>query len=205
MSETLWSDVFTLTVSNERPLPVLTVSPSWPSPGASVTLNCSVDHPSAGWSFYWYKAVPQLSGNSYSYELLAGSENGTEQDLFIIDGQTHTAGYVCTAGRGDPVFYSWYCKLVFVWSGDGEIILVSPVRPVAEGRPVTLSCKLKTETVYNVDFYKNDKLIQNDTRSELTISAVSKSDEGFYKCKQRDSADGWTSPESWLSVKCKYD
>ncbi|XP_034086275.1 uncharacterized protein LOC117555506 [Gymnodraco acuticeps] len=289
MSETLWSDVFTLTVSNERPQPVLTVSPSWPSPGASVTMNCSVDHPSAGWSFYWYKAVPQLSGNSYNYELLAGNENGTEQDLFIIDGQTHTAGYVCTAGRGDPVFYSWYSKLVFVLSGDinsaasltvspdsvqhftktpvslscegnstewrvrrfskynnlrhcsswgtmtgstctitrsrfsgvywcesetgqfsnavnitkddGEIILVSPVRLVAEGRPVTLSCKLKTETVYNVDFYKNDKLIQNDTRSELTISAVSKSDEGFYKCKQRDSADGWTSPESWLSVK----
>ncbi|XP_071062743.1 uncharacterized protein [Pseudochaenichthys georgianus] len=289
MSETLWSDVFTLTVSNERPLPVLSVSPSWLSPGASVTLNCRVDHPSAGWSFYWYKAVPRLSGNSYRYELLPGSENGTEQHLFIIVGQTHTAGYVCRAGRGDPVFYSWYSKLVFVCSGDinsaasltvspdsvqhftktpvslncegnstewrvrrfskynnlrhcsswgtmtgstctitrsrfsgvfwcesetgqfsnavnitkddGEIILVSPVRPVAEGRPVTLSCKLKTETVYNVDFYKNDKLIQNDTRSELTISAVSKSDEGFYKCKQRDSADGWTSPESWFSVK----
>ncbi|KAF3837227.1 hypothetical protein F7725_004711 [Dissostichus mawsoni] len=55
-----------------------------------------------------------------------------------------------------------------------DIILVSPVRPVAEGLPVTLSCKLKTGTVYDVDFYKNDKLIQNDTRSELTISAVSK-------------------------------
>ncbi|KAF3838801.1 hypothetical protein F7725_010569 [Dissostichus mawsoni] len=87
-----------LTVS-ERPEAVLTVSPSWPSPGASVTLNCSVDHPSAGWSFYWYKAVPQLSYNSYSYELLPGSEKGTEQHLFIIDGQTHTAGYVCSAGR----------------------------------------------------------------------------------------------------------
>ncbi|KAI9522174.1 hypothetical protein NQZ68_038810 [Dissostichus eleginoides] len=176
-----------------------------------------------------------MSYNSYSYELLPGSENGTEQDLFIIDGQTHTAGYVCRAGRGDPVFYSWYSKPKFVWSADlnsaasltvspdsvqhftktsvslsyDDIILLSPVRPVAEGLPVTLSCKLKTgigiyvmtENVYNVDFYKNDKLIQNDTRRELTISAVSKSDEGFYKCKRRDSADGWTSPESWFSVK----
>ncbi|KAF3837242.1 hypothetical protein F7725_004706 [Dissostichus mawsoni] len=261
---------------SNTPEPVLTVSPSWPSPGASVTLNCRVDHPSAGWSFYWYKAVPQNSDNSYSYELLPGSENGTEEDLFIIDGQTHTAGYVCRAGRGDPVFYSWHSEPKFVWSGDinsaasltvspdsvqhftktslslscegnstewrvmrfskpdylypcsiwgtmagstcritryllsgvywcesetgqfsnavnitkgDDIILVSPVRPVAEGLPVTLSCKLKTQTVYNVDFYKNDKLIQNDTRRELTISAVSKSDEGFYKCKQRDSAD----------------
>ncbi|XP_034005982.1 obscurin-like isoform X2 [Trematomus bernacchii] len=294
MSYTLWSDVFTLTVSNDTPEPVLTVSPSWPSPGASVTLNCSVDHPSAGWSFYWYKAVPQKSDNSYSYELLPGSENGTEQDLFIIDGQTHTAGYVCRAGRGDRVFYSGHSEPKFVWSGDlnsaasltvspdsvqhftktsvslscegnstewrvrmfsksdylhrcsswgtmtgstctitrywlsgvfwcesetgqfsnavnitieydGQMILVSPVRPVAEGLPVTLSCKLNNEAaVNNVDFYKNDKLIQNDTRRELTISAVSKSDEGFYKCKQRDAAHGlqkWTSPESWLSVK----
>ncbi|KAF3838802.1 hypothetical protein F7725_010570, partial [Dissostichus mawsoni] len=261
-----------LTVS-ERPEAVLTVSPSWPSPGASVTLNCSVDHPSAGWSFYWYKAVPQLSYNSYSYELLPGSEKGTEQHLFIIDGQTHTAGYVC-AGREDRVYYSGPSEPKFVWSGDlnsaasltvspdsvqhftetsvslscegnstewrvrtksdylylcsswgtmtgstctitsswvsgvfwcesetgqfsnavnitkddDEIILLSPVRPVAEGRSVTLSCKFKTENVYNLDFYKDDKLIQNDTRKELTISAVSKSDEGFYKCKQRDSA-----------------
>ncbi|XP_033962186.1 Fc receptor-like protein 5 isoform X2 [Pseudochaenichthys georgianus] len=293
MSSTHWSDVLTLTVSDNTPQPVLSVSPSWPSPGASVTLNCRVDHPSAGWSFYWYKAVPQKSDYSYSFELLAGSENGTEQHLFIIDGQTHTAGYVCRAGRGDPVFYSWHSKPAFVWSGDinsavsltvspdsvqhftetpvslscegnstewrvrrfskhdyllpcsflgtmtgstctitrswvsgvfwcesetgqfsnavnitkddDDIILVSPVRPVAEGHAVTLSCKLKTGTVYNVDFYKNDKLIQNDTRSELTISAVSKSDEGFYKCKRRDSADGWTSPESWFSVKSSMD
>ncbi|KAI9522170.1 hypothetical protein NQZ68_038806 [Dissostichus eleginoides] len=74
-----------------------------------------------------------------------------------------------------------FSNAVNITKGDGDIILVSPVRPVAEGLPVTLSCKFKTGTVYNVDFYKNDKLIQNDTRRELTISAVSKSDEGFYK------------------------
>ncbi|KAJ4946650.1 hypothetical protein JOQ06_024313 [Pogonophryne albipinna] len=104
--------------AQDRPKAVLTVSPSWPSPGASVTLDCSVDHPSAGWSFYWYKAVPQLSHKSYDYELLPGSENGTEQHLFIIDGQTHTAGYVCRAGRGDPVYYSGQSEPKFVWSGD---------------------------------------------------------------------------------------
>ncbi|KAF3837233.1 hypothetical protein F7725_004697 [Dissostichus mawsoni] len=76
-----------------------------------------------GSSFCWlelllYKAVPQNSDNSYSYELLPGSENETEQDLFIIDGQTHTAGYVCRAAREDPVYYSSYSKPAFVWSGD---------------------------------------------------------------------------------------
>ncbi|XP_078132509.1 Fc receptor-like protein 5 isoform X2 [Sander vitreus] len=291
-SSTEWSDAFTLRVSYNKPQPVLTVSPSWLSPGASVTLNCSVKDPSAGWRFYWYKAVPRLSDISYSYDLLPGSTNGTEQDSYIVDGQTHTAGYVCRAARGDPVFHTHYSEPKFVWSGDvhpavsltvspdrsqhfnkeslslscegnstewrvkmftepstvhhcssfgktngftcnidrswisgvywcesetgqisnavnitqqyGGIILVSPVLPVAEGHSVTLGCKLKTENVvYNVDFYKNDKLIQNNTRGELTISAVSKSDEGFYKCEVNKSP-GWrsqTSKESWMSVK----
>ncbi|KAL7375029.1 hypothetical protein ABVT39_010918 [Epinephelus coioides] len=284
-SSTQWSDVITLTVLY-KPQPVLTVSPLWLSPGASVTLNCSVEHPSAGWRFFWYKAVPKLSDNSYSYELIPGSINGTEQDSYIVDGQTHTAGYVCRAGRGDPVYYTQYSGPKFVWSGDvhssaslmvspdrvqhftsdsvslncegnstewrvkltesgnilfcqnwgtmtgstcsiepywpsnavywcesgsGEfsnavnitissnhIILVSPVRPVTEGDSVSLSCELKSQTFASkVFFYQNDKLIQNDTRRELNISAVSKSDEGFYKCEysQKVSAQSWMSVE----------
>ncbi|XP_059211546.1 uncharacterized protein LOC131990164 [Centropristis striata] len=290
-SSTKLSDVFTLTPSSNKPEPVLTVSPSWLSPGDSVTLNCRVKHPSAGWRFSWYKAVPKPSDNSYSYELLPDSTTGTEQDSYIVHGQTHTAGYVCRAGRGDPVYHTDYSKPQFVWSGDfgssasltvspdrvqhftsdsvslscegnstewrvrrftdgylsdcsiwgtmtgptckvdkswlsgvywcesgtgefsnavnitieyGHIILLSPVRPVTEGRSVTLGCKLKTQNdIYNVVFYKNGKIIQNDTRGELIISAVSKSDEGFYKCKGDNSPQGWsvTSPESWMSVK----
>ncbi|XP_044221959.1 uncharacterized protein LOC122992268 [Thunnus albacares] len=271
----------------DAPESVLTVSPSWLSPGDSVTLSCEVKHPSAGWRFYWYKTVPKLSDYSYSYELLRGSTNGTEQDSYIIHGSTHTAGYICRAGRGDPVFYTQYSKPVFVWSGDvhsavtlkvspdrvqhftfdfvslscegnftgwrvrrfpenhywsycsnwrsmtgstcntytyqqgdtvcwcesgsgefsnavnittqnADIILVSPVHPVTEGDSLTLGCKLKRgELLSNVFFYQNDKLIQNDTRGELNISAVSKSDKGFYKCKY----SGKESRQSWMSVK----
>ena len=75
---------------------------------------------------------------------------------------------------------------------------MSPVHPVTEGDSLTLGCKLKRgELLSNVFFYQNDKLIQNDTRGELKISAVSKSDEGFYKCKN----SGKESVESWMSVK----
>ncbi|XP_037614078.1 uncharacterized protein LOC119481336 [Sebastes umbrosus] len=292
-SSTEWSNTFTLRVSSSKPQPVLTVSPLWLSPGDSVTLNCSVTHPSAGWRFYWYNAVPKPVDNTYSYELLPGSINGTEQDSYIVHGQTHTAGYVCRAGRGDPVFHSDYSEPKFVWSGDfhsaasltvspdrvqhfdnelvslscegdstkwrvmrlsesgslvdctilgtmtgstcninhswlsgvywcesetgqfsnavnitiqyQDIILVSPVHPVAEGHPVTLGCRLKTEKVlHDVDFYKNEKLIKNHTNGELIITAVSKSDEGFYRCKGKESPPGrrsWTSKESWMSVK----
>ncbi|XP_053199094.1 basement membrane-specific heparan sulfate proteoglycan core protein-like [Scomber japonicus] len=281
---TEWSANITLTVSDNEPASVLTVSPLWLSPGDSVTLSCEVEHPSAGWRFYWYKTVPKLSEYSYINELLPGSINGTEQDSYIIHGPTHTAGYMCRAGRGDPVYYTQYSKPGFVWSGDvhsavtlkvspdrvqhftsdsvslscegnftkwrvrrfpvgysycyywrsmtgstcnissskqsdavywcesgsgefsnavnitiqnADIILVSPVHPVTEGQSVTLGCKLRTgELLSNVFFYQNDKLIQNDTRRELNISAVSKSDEGFYKCKY----SGEESAQSWMSV-----
>uniref|UniRef100_A0A3P9D1J0 Ig-like domain-containing protein n=1 Tax=Maylandia zebra TaxID=106582 RepID=A0A3P9D1J0_9CICH len=291
---TEWSDSVTLTVSDNEPRPVLTVSPSWLSPGASVTLNCEVKHRSAGWSFYWYKAVPDLSEKSSSYELLPDG-SGTAQDSYIIHGQTHTAGYVCRAGRGDPEYHTDHSQPKFVWSagqfvsllspdrvqhftsdsvsltcegnftewrvrkfsedgrlsdcrrmtgstcnikasksdtgvywcesGSGEFssavnitvqndgnvsILVSPVHPVTEGASVSLSCSLKTQKILsNVFFYHNDKLIQNDTRVELKISAVSKSDEGFYKCQYsgRESAQSWmsvkadsSSPPVWLMV-----
>uniref|UniRef100_A0A3P9AR64 Ig-like domain-containing protein n=1 Tax=Maylandia zebra TaxID=106582 RepID=A0A3P9AR64_9CICH len=112
---TEWSDSVTLTVSDNEPRPVLTVSPSWLSPGASVTLNCEVKHPSAGWSFYWYKAVRNLSEKSSSYELLPDG-SGTAQDSYIIHGQTHTAGYVCRAGRGDPEYHTDHSRPKFVWS-----------------------------------------------------------------------------------------
>ncbi|RVE55598.1 hypothetical protein OJAV_G00234630, partial [Oryzias javanicus] len=99
---------------------VLRVSPRWLSPGSSVTLSCEVEHESAGWSFYWYKAVPDLSHKSasYSYELLPASSNGTADNSYIIHGQTHTAGYVCRAGRGEPHVSTLYSQPDFVWSGD---------------------------------------------------------------------------------------
>uniref|UniRef100_A0AAQ6IE48 Ig-like domain-containing protein n=1 Tax=Anabas testudineus TaxID=64144 RepID=A0AAQ6IE48_ANATE len=280
-------DAVTLRVSDNKPQSVLTVSPSWLSPGASVTLKCEVEHPSAGWRFYWYKTVPKLSDRLYRYELLPGSDSGTEEDSYMVHGQTHTAGYVCRAGRGEPVFYTEHSKPTFVWSGasltvspdrvqhftsdsvslscegnstewrvrrfpedsylslcsdwgtmtgstcnisglnssavywcesgsgqftnsvnitghNDDIILVSPVLPVTEGTSVTLGCKLRRENVVsNVFFYQNDKLIQNDTRVELIISAVLKSDQGFYRCEVK--TDSWirtlTSPQSWMAVK----
>uniref|UniRef100_A0AAQ4PHR2 Ig-like domain-containing protein n=1 Tax=Gasterosteus aculeatus aculeatus TaxID=481459 RepID=A0AAQ4PHR2_GASAC len=107
-SETQSSNAANITI-HSVPHPVLTVSPSWTSPGDSVTLTCR-------WRFFWYKAVPDMS-DYYTYELLAGGTTGTEQDSYILHGQTHTAGYVCRARRGDPVFYTLYSDVKFVWSG----------------------------------------------------------------------------------------
>ncbi|XP_036002893.1 high affinity immunoglobulin gamma Fc receptor I-like [Fundulus heteroclitus] len=218
---------------------------------------------------------------------MPGSTSGTEESSFLINGQNHTAGYVCRAGRGETVFYTDYSQPKFVWSADphpaaslsvspdrvqhfssdsvslscegnsewrvrrftkkdglsdcsywgnlhrstctlklywydsgvywcesgsGEFsnavnitvqnnygpILVSPVHPVTEGDPVTLSCRDKQQKLLSkVFFYHNDKLVHNDSREELKISAVSKSHEGFYKCKH----SGKESPKSWMAVR----
>ncbi|XP_043952825.1 uncharacterized protein LOC122819865 [Gambusia affinis] len=264
---------------------VLTVSPSWLNPGASVTLSCEVEHWSTGWRFYWYKVVPDPSQNNYRYDSLPGSINGTANNAIIIHGQKHTAGFACRAGRENPEYFTWYSEPKFIWSkdphpaaslsvspdreqhftsesvtlncggnstewrmkeftesyiedccpwgsmtgssctfnrtwplksvlwcesGSGEfsnpvnitfqyedLLLVSPVHPVTEGASVTLSCITRGENqLSNVIFYHNDKLIQHDSRGELNISAVSQSDEGFYKCEH----SGNVSPQSWMAV-----
>lgn len=85
-----------------------------------------------------------------------------------------------------------------------DIILVMSVNPVAEGDSVTLGCKLRTgvfQLLSNVSFYQNDKIIQNDTRGEVTLSEVLKSGEGFYKCRSSEKE----SPQTWMAVKCEYD
>ncbi|XP_074480573.1 Fc receptor-like protein 5 isoform X2 [Sebastes fasciatus] len=238
-SLTEWSNTFTLTVSSKKPQPVLTVSPLWLSPGDSVTLNCNVTDPSAGWRFYWYKAVPKPAGYYYySYELLPGSTNGTEQDSYIVHGQTHTAGYVCRAGRGDPVFHSDYSEPKFVWSGDfhsAASLTVSPDRVQHfDKQSVSLTCEgnstkwrvmrlseygslidcttwgTMTGSTCNIDrswlsgvYWCESETGQFSNAVNITIP-FSKSDEGFYRCKGKESPPGsrsWTSQESWMSVK----
>ncbi|KAM9717168.1 Fc receptor-like B [Menidia menidia] len=81
---------------------------------------------------------------------------------------------------------------------DDGVILESPVHPVTEGASVSLSCRQRRRApLSNVDFYHDAKLVQNGSRAELNISAVSQSDEGFYRCE----ASGRRSAQSWVSVK----
>ncbi|XP_064787559.1 B-cell receptor CD22-like isoform X2 [Oncorhynchus masou masou] len=291
------SDDVQLNVSG-KPKAVLSISPQWLNPGDSVSLSCEVDKTSTGWRFSWYRTVPYRAGSpslsDKSYSLQPLSDNVTSEDSYTLipAGPTPTEGYVCRAGRGDPVYYTLYSQPQFLWSGDlqpsvslrispnrtqhfrstslslsceekgnstgwrlmrytergvesgcvsnwgsitgstctirstyigdsgvywcesgsgeysnavnitvhaGDVILESPVHPLNEGDSVTLRCKYRT-TSSNIkaDFYKDGILIKNETSGEMTIPAVSKSDEGFYTCKYPDKGE---SPESWMTVR----
>nr|XP_024655011.1 low affinity immunoglobulin gamma Fc region receptor II-like [Maylandia zebra] len=112
----------------------------------------------------------------------------------IHTSKSDTGVYWCESGSGE---FSSAVNITVQNDGNGPI-LVSPVHPVTEGASVSLSCSLRTQKILsNVFFYHNDKLIENDPRGELKISAVSKSDEGFYKCQY----SGRESAQSWMSVK----
>ncbi|KAM6949229.1 Fc receptor-like protein 5 [Aplochiton taeniatus] len=84
----------------------------------------------------------------------------------------------------------------------GAVILESPVHPVTEGDAVTLKCLVKdgraTSSKLTADFYKDGSLIRTESTGEMTLPAVSKSDEGLYKCHNSDLGE---SPESWLAVR----
>nr|XP_024656681.1 obscurin-like [Maylandia zebra] len=171
----------------DEPRPVLTVSPSWLSPGASVTLNCEVEHPSAGWSFYWYKAVPDLSEKSSSYELLPDG-SGTAQDSYIIHGQTHTAGYVCRAGRGDPEYHTDHSQPKFVWSADvhsAASLTVSPDRVQHfTSDSVSLTCE-GNFTEWRVRKFSEDGQLSDCRRMTGSTCDIntSKSDTTVYWCE----------------------
>ncbi|XP_038831816.1 basement membrane-specific heparan sulfate proteoglycan core protein-like [Salvelinus namaycush] len=292
------SEAVKLTVS-DQPKAVLSISPQWLNPGDSVSLRCEVDKTSADWRFSWYRTVPNRAGlpslSDKSYSLQPLSDNGTSEDSYTLipAGPTPTGGYVCRAGRGDPVYDTLYSEPQFLWSADlqpsvsltvnpnitqhfrskslslscelkgnstgwrlkrytetawtsecpstwrsitestctitslntgdsgvfwcesgsgeysnavnitvndGDVILESPVHPVTEGDSVNLTCTFRyqeTNPKPKTDFYKDGELIKNETTGEMTIPTVSKSDEGFYKCK----SDEGESPESWVTVR----
>ncbi|KAJ8008611.1 hypothetical protein DPEC_G00106680 [Dallia pectoralis] len=79
----------------------------------------------------------------------------------------------------------------------GHVILESPALPVTEGHSVTLRCRYKTPpSNLTADFYKDGSFIRTETRGEMTIPVVNKSDEGWYWCGNSEE----NSTKSWMSV-----
>ncbi|XP_029696601.1 uncharacterized protein isoform X1 [Takifugu rubripes] len=156
----------------------------------SLSLTCAGD--SAEWT------VNRFSSSGYLTRCATwGSMTGP---TCYINGQLFIDGvYWCETATG------LFSNAVNITRSHNNAIVDFPVHPVTEGQPVTLRCKWKTElNLAVISFYKNDKLIQNDTQGEFFIPAVSKSDEGFYKCGRKgrmQRSAGSTSPASWMSIK----
>uniref|UniRef100_A0A8C1Y7X4 Ig-like domain-containing protein n=1 Tax=Cyprinus carpio TaxID=7962 RepID=A0A8C1Y7X4_CYPCA len=152
----------------------------------SLSLSCEDQSNSAGWRIRRYSDGGHLEGCSSVW----GSQTGSTCTIrsTIAD---DTGVYWCESESGEnspPVN-------ITVQPG---VILESPVHPVTEGENLTLRCLYPFPTTTNLraDFYKDGTLIQDKT-TEMIISNVSKSHEGFYSCKHRERGE---SPKSWISV-----
>ncbi|XP_027893715.1 obscurin-like isoform X3 [Xiphophorus couchianus] len=168
-------------------------------PAASLSVS-----PDREQHFTWEYVTLNCGGNSAKWRVVEFRESGSSSFLCSTWGamrgssctttslRSHKSVYWCESGSGE---FSNAVNITFQYE---DLLLVSPVHPVTEGASVTLGCRLRGENqLSNVFFYHNDKLIQSDSRAELNISAVSQSDEGFYKCEH----SGKVSPQSWMAVK----
>ncbi|XP_045078158.1 low affinity immunoglobulin gamma Fc region receptor II-like [Coregonus clupeaformis] len=211
-----WSDAVRLTVT-ERPVTVLTLQPNWPHvfsgetvtlrylhpsvslrirpnrtqhfTSKSLSLSCEEKGNSTGWRLKIYRERGVESGCGSNWGSIAGSTCTIRSTLEKDSGM-----YWCESASGE------YSNAVNITVDAGAVILEKPAYPMTEGDSVTLLCTNRyQETNPNpkVDFYKDGELIRNETTGGMTITAVSKSDEGFYKCKSNEGE----SPESWVKVR----
>ncbi|KAI2645207.1 Fc receptor-like protein 5 [Labeo rohita] len=151
----------------------------------SVSLSCEDQNNSTGWRVSRYTDRWGLEDCSSVWESQTGS-TCTINSTMIWD----TGVYWCESESGEK----YHAVNITVHS---DVILESPVHPVTEGDTLTLRCLYQHTTTPNLraDFYKDGSLIQSQT-TEMIISTVSKSHEGFYYCKHSDGE----SPKSWISV-----
>uniref|UniRef100_G3Q5P1 Ig-like domain-containing protein n=1 Tax=Gasterosteus aculeatus aculeatus TaxID=481459 RepID=G3Q5P1_GASAC len=168
-STTEWSDAFTLKTSG---------------------MSVSIFDPHRLQHFSTESLSLSCEGNSAEWRVMKADESGFMSSCSYWGQMT---GSTCNTTRASSGVY--WCESATqssnaanITTHSGDVILVSSVHPVTGGHSVTLGCMLRTkDLLHNVDFYKNAKLLPNGVGGELLISAVTKSDEGFYKCRGRNS------------------
>ncbi|XP_052433074.1 Fc receptor-like protein 2 [Carassius gibelio] len=153
---------------------------------ASLSLSCEDQSNSTGWRVRRYTDGGRLEDCSLRRESTCSISSTNASD---------TGVYWCESESGEK----HHPVNITVHSG---VILESPVHPVTEGDNLILRClyQLKPPSYLRADFYKDGSLIQNQT-TEMSITTVSKSHQGFYYCKHPRGE----SPKSWISVRASTD
>ncbi|KAI2655895.1 Fc receptor-like protein 5 [Labeo rohita] len=188
--KTQYSNTQLLWVTGVSPPVSLIVSPSRTQhfTSVSLSLSCEDQSNSTGWRVRRYTDGGRLE---YCSSLYRGSQTGSTCTISSTI-TSDTGVYWCESESGEkhhPVNITVH----------SDVILESPVHPVTEGDHLILHCLYQHTTSPNLraDFYKDGSLIQNQT-TEMSITTVSKSHEGFYYCKHPERGE---SLKSWISVR----
>ncbi|XP_073684038.1 Fc receptor-like protein 5 [Garra rufa] len=188
--ETTYSNTQPLWVTGVSPPVSLIISPSRSQHFTSVSLSLSCEDQSNSdrWTVRRYTDHWGLDDCSSS---VWGSQTGSKCTISSTI-TSDTGVYWCQSESGE----NYHPVNITVHSVD-DVILESPVHPVTEGDTLTLRCLYQLSPNPRADFYKDGSLIQSQT-TEMIISSVSKSHEGFYNCKHPERGQ---SPKSWISVR----
>ncbi|KAF5891220.1 Fc receptor-like protein 5, partial [Clarias magur] len=151
----------------------------------SLSLSCEDQRDSTGWTVRGYTHSETLYNCS--------SVSGSTCNISSLS-TSHTGVYWCQSESGGR------SHSLNITVHNGDVIVESPVHPVTEGNPLTLHCLYRNTKISDsgADFYKDDSVLQKQTTGEMTISSISKSDEGFYHCTHPERGE---SPKSWVSVR----
>ncbi|XP_048064289.1 B-cell receptor CD22-like [Megalobrama amblycephala] len=185
---TKYSNTQLLWVTGVSPPVSLIISPSRTQhfTSVSLSLSCEDQSNSDGWKVRSYTDSGWLQECSSS---VFGSQTGST--CTIRSTSTWDTGvYWCQSESGEK----YHPVNITIHSG---VILESPVDAVTEGDNLTLHCSYMNISNLRADFYKDGSLIQSQT-TEMIISTVSQSHEGFYSCKHPERGE---SPKSWISVR----
>ncbi|KAM6949227.1 Fc receptor-like protein 5 [Aplochiton taeniatus] len=156
----------------------------------SVSLSCEEQQGSSTeWRVKRFSAIGTLSGSF----IRVGPDRSQFFKYETVSLLCYSGVYWCESDSGE------HSDAVNITVTEGAVILESPVHPVTEGDAVTLRCRKKTTpSKLTANFYKDGSLIRTASTGEMIIPAVSKSDEGLYKCHNSDREE---SPQSWLAVR----
>ncbi|MGH0177843.1 UNVERIFIED_CONTAM: hypothetical protein FKN15_075887 [Acipenser sinensis] len=170
------SNPVTVTVSEGHPKAVLTLQPAWTEifSGETVTLSCEVEGGSAGWRFKQYRDGREEAGCSDEYS----SRYGDSCTISYAQ-NSHNGVYWCESASGQE-----RSNAITLTVSNKRVSLQIPPQPVFEGDTLTLRCLIRDGyKATSVIYYKDNKELQSQADTELSVDRVSKSDEGSYKCR----------------------
>ncbi|XP_051981503.1 Fc receptor-like protein 5 isoform X2 [Xyrauchen texanus] len=192
--DTQFSNTVQVTVKDSKLNPELTSDTAGAAlTGNTVTLICHMTQ-TAGWDFYWYKHTQN------------SEKNKTETNSYRvhIDSVSDGGQYWCRAGRGEPVYYTYYSDALWVSvtaQRPSVSLIISPSRSQHfSSHALSLNCEdHNNSTGWTVRRYTDSERMKDcsSTGSTCEISSLKTSDTGVYWC---ESQSGEHSPHIIITV-----